>query len=1086
MKVLLISAFPPDPAPEANHALHLSEHLAATGIEVEVLCKKGSIATAGASGITVRAEIEDWTWSDLPRLVRRLRVSHPDVVLLLYIGWVYGHQPMITFLPTICRYVLPGVPCVTQFENVDRIMPGRRLVARALRKVALYAGRAGFHPLLGTLVRDSARIIALSGPHKARLLRDDPCAAEKIAIVPPPPLIRICADDPPAARRRARKAIGAAADDFVIVYWGYIYPGKGIETLFEAFRRLSSRYPKIRLAIVGGALPVPTSTVAKHYYERVRELPETLGIAERVTWTGHFGWDSDAGSLYMYAGDVCVLPFDYGVTLNNSSLAAASTHGLPVIGTELPDGADEALLHGQNIYLCRPRDVEMLADAIELIIGTDELRERLRTGARRLARDWHQWDAATRRLIGILESAAAPRQPAGLPEPNAGDRPLSASGWSEVSPPRENRRAPLISIVVAAYNVGRYLAQCLDSLVNQTLKNIEIIVVDDASQDGSADIMQHYTTRYPELVRLVKCERNKGLATVRNIGMRVARGEYIGFLDGDDWADIRMCEVLYRRASDNASDVVIADAAVFYEDSKTFGHFFDQHWRRAMDVELRRLPFDLRREPRVMLLEPVAWTKLYRRSFLEKHGLQFEEGMNSYEDMCFHFSVLLKASRISLLDEPLFFYRQNRPGQISGRTDRKTFEVFTVFDRIHRNLRAWDASGNVWGLLVAVQLRQFNWLLRDRVRPGDRREFFRKAARQFRAIPNIAFEEFTRYARRGDIAKLFCMRRSWRRGYERVARRPDSWAALLDIVLKRGRLARIRRAASRTLFRGLKSRTRHFADRMLNSAHMRSRFAAIDARLARLEQSALPDREPLVEIRRVDGHELLLSRPPQSDVAEVFHRVEFDYYLLRTAIFREGDTVIDVGAHVGAISLSLAKKYPFIKIYALEPEPRNFECLQRNIELNRVSNVVALNKALSGTSTRATLYSTPWPGPFATIDVAFARSLPLLRLVPVETVTLEEVFREFDIRHCRVLKMTAPGAIRESLHALRRDQCIDLLCGEVDLSDCSKAHIEAASWRIARQHFWRTSVLQGDRIVSSWIHDTPAWRGAASVDHAGA
>ena len=231
----------------------------------------------------------------------------------------------------------------------------------------------------------------------------------------------------------------------------------------------------------------------------------------------------------------------------------------------------------------------------------------------------------------------------------------------------------------------RYLAQCLDSLVNQTLKNIEIIVVDDASRDGSADIMRDYMTQYPDLVRVVKCERNKGLATVRNIGMSVARGDYIGFLDGDDWADVRMCEVLYQRADADASDVVIANATVLYEDSKTFGQCFDRHWRQAMDPALRRAPFDLRREPRIMLLEPVAWTKLYRRSFLEKHGLQFEDGMNSYEDMCFHFSVLVKASRISLLDEPLFFYRQNRPGQISGRTDRK----------ISRCSRSWIGS-SIW------------------------------------------------------------------------------------------------------------------------------------------------------------------------------------------------------------------------------------------------------------------------------------------------------------------------------------------------------------------------------------------------------
>jgi FkbM family methyltransferase len=285
------------------------------------------------------------------------------------------------------------------------------------------------------------------------------------------------------------------------------------------------------------------------------------------------------------------------------------------------------------------------------------------------------------------------------------------------------------------------------------------------------------------------------------------------------------------------------------------------------------------------------------------------------------------------------------------------------------------------------------------------------------------------------------------------------------------------------LSRVIKSRTKRVADRLLTAAHTHSRLEAMDARLARLEELALPTREPLVEMRRIAGQELLLSRPRGAELADVLDRGGLDYYLLRTAIFREGDTVIDVGAHVGAISLYLAKKYPFITVYALEPEPSHFECLQRNIELNGVSNVVALNKAIAGTCGPATLYSTPWPGPFATLDPAFARSLPLVRLLSVETLTLEDLFREFAIRHCRVLKMTAPGVIRQSLHALRRDHCIDLVCGAVDLRDCSKAHLEAASWRIARQHFWRTSVPQRDRIVSSWIHDMPAWQHAAFVGH---
>lgn len=1072
MKVLIVSAFPPDPAPEANHALHLSEHLAASGIDVEVLCKTGSIAEGTARNVVVHPVMADWSWSELPRLIRCLRRSRPDVVLLLYIGWVYGHQPMITFLPSICRRILPGVPCVTQFENVDRHGPARSLIGRALRTAAaLSAGHAGVHPVLGTLLRDSARIIALSGPHRARLTSEDPAIDDKVVIVPPPPLIRFCADDPAAARQRGRDAIGAAADDFLVVYWGYIYPGKGVETLLEAFRLIAVRNPTMRLVIVGGILKVPTPATASAYYRTVRALPEKLGIVERVTWTGHFDWDSDAGSLYLHAADLCVLPFDYGVTLNNSSLAAASTHGVPVIATELSDGRDEALEHGRNVYLCRPRDPRTLAEALELLGRTAELRERLRAGSRRLARDWHSWETTTRRLTTILGSARS--RPDGPPRPQlASDRPLSASGWSEAARDEDGRPEPLVSVIVAAYNVERYLSQCLDSLVHQTLKNIEIIVVNDASQDHSAEILEAYRSRYPEVVRVVTCERNKGLASVRNIGMKVARGRYLGFTDGDDWADVRMCERLHRRAQEHDADVVIADATVFYDDSKTFAPFFDQRVRQTLDPALGAAPFELNRDHRVMLLEPVAWTKLYRRSFLEKHTLQFEEGMNSYEDICFHFSVLLKASRISLLDTPLFFYRQNRPGQISARTDRRIDEVFAVFDRIKKNLAAWDASVDVWALLVAVQVRQFDWLLKDRVRPARRREFFAAACAQFRAIPAEAFRRFARYARPGDVPKLFCMRRRWRYGYDRVAGGHGAWERVLDAMLRKRRPPRLGQAY-RAFGRRSRSVVRRVAGRVFNTARLRERLDAIEGRLARLEELAVPGDEPLVEIHRIRGQELRLCRPPGAALSEIVRQVESDDYLLQTASFREGDVVVDVGAHVGTLAIYLAMKYPFIRIVALEPEPGVFQCLLRNIGLNGVRNVTAINRAVSGDGQRATLYTSPWPGAFATIAAGLAAVHPVLRPVSVDTVTLEQLFRSYDIQHCRVLKISAPGAVRESLSALRRRRCVDLLCGEVDVLDCGRVDLEAASWRVARQHFWRIEAQHGKRTVRSWLHDAP-------------
>jgi hypothetical protein len=93
-----------------------------------------------------------------------------------------------------------------------------------------------------------------------------------------------------------------------------------------------------------------------------------------------------------------------------------------------------------------------------------------------------------------------------------------------------------------------------------------------------------------------------------------------------------------------------------------------------------------------------------------------------------------------------------------------------------------------------------------------------------------------------------------------------------------------------------------------------------------------------------------------------------------------------------------------------------------------------------------------------------------LRTVQVETVTLEQLFQEFEIRHCRLMKITAPGAIHESLKGFTRSGCVDLLCGDVDFGECSRVRLEMACWTIARQHFWRTIARQANGTIESWIH----------------
>jgi len=1097
MRVLIVSVFPPDPAPEANHALHISELLAECGHDVHVLCGKGSIS-ATRQGIVVHPVMDDWTWSSLPTLTRCLRESRPDVVFLLYLGWIYRFQPMITFLPTICKTVLPGVPCITQFEAIDTSLRRQSILSQCLRMgMKVWAGRKNVHSVYGTLLRDSACVIALSSPHRARLVREYQDVQEKSFVIPPPPLIRFCSDEPSTVRRETRAAIGASESDFVLIYWGFIYPGKGIETLLQALAIVLCRDANVRLVLVGGSLDISMSASSSDYLRLIQQLPETLSIAERLTWTGQFQWDSDIGSRYLHAGDACVLPFDFGLTLNNSSLAAASMHGLPVLSTELQEGHDEALQHGRNIYLCRPRDPEMLAEAILALKEDALLRERLRTGVLRLSQDWYQPNIVARRLSEVLKAASASRDVLARKEENSSELSLregdgvhgenlrlSSAVWAgqELN---NDVSGPLLSIIVAVYNVEAYLSHCLDSLVHQTLKqDIEIIAINDASTDHSRSILQEYRAKYPQL-RVLTCSYNKGLASVRNIGLRAARGRYIGFLDGDDWADIKMAEVMVARAIRDDADVVIADVTVSDEDAKRFGPFGDYYVRAHLPPSLRTAPFHVSREPRILLLEPVAWPKIYKRAFLSKHDFHFEAGMNSYEDMCFHFSVLLKATRISLMDDPLFFYRRNRPGQISGRTDRRIFEVFAVFGKIHDNLAAWEVSADIWAMLVKVQMRQFDWLLSDRVQSNHKREFFARVKEQFRMIPASGFDNAMKHLGVRNLSRLLCMRRGWLGAYETLAK--QRWPLFLPLYFELYRLYRQRHPGGRVArlkhaYGRLRRIVRHSASVSLRSFGKRVRnWVASQEQLASGQEGSPKAREritssreePVVEGWRIKDQVLILSCPSAAGLADAVSRVTNDDYLSSMAVFREGDTVVDIGAHVGVMSIHLARTYPFIKVYAIEPDPLNYACLMRNLELNGVTNVTAINTAVSGDGGNKTLYVDLADSAWATTEAGRTCSRGALRLEEVTSVTLEALFDSYEIRHCRMLKITAPGCVLDILKQFKRHGCVDLLCGEADFEDVSAARLEMLGWSIARQHFFRIRHRQAPADNIRWIHELP-------------
>jgi len=224
-----------------------------------------------------------------------------------------------------------------------------------------------------------------------------------------------------------------------------------------------------------------------------------------------------------------------------------------------------------------------------------------------------------------------------------------------------------VSIIVPVYNVYPYLDKCLDSLVNQTLHEIEIIVVNDGTPDQSQEIIDRYAKTDQRVVPLKK--ENGGLSDARNYGLKYATGEYISFIDSDDYVDVTMMEKMYAKAKKEKCDLVECDCYWEYPDRKVLdqSHIVDNYF---VDI-------------RVM-----AWNKLYKHSLLKKTGILFPKGLQ-YEDISFCYQLLPYVKKIGYVDEALYYYIQ-RDTSIANTSNAK---VRQVYDNIQLVLDYYQRQG---------------------------------------------------------------------------------------------------------------------------------------------------------------------------------------------------------------------------------------------------------------------------------------------------------------------------------------------------------------------------------------------------------
>lgn len=220
-----------------------------------------------------------------------------------------------------------------------------------------------------------------------------------------------------------------------------------------------------------------------------------------------------------------------------------------------------------------------------------------------------------------------------------------------------------VSVVVPVYNVEKYLERCLETLVNQTLEELEIIVVNDGSTDGSHKIIERYVSKYPHKM-VVLCKENSGLSDARNYGMRFCKGEYIGFIDADDYVEIEMFEKLYEKARDENCDVVICDYIKEYISTQQIVKACQHDSKKSMFIGGLA----------------AAWNKIYKRELVEKAKLQFPKGL-IYEDTEFFCCLIPYVERCGYVEIPFVHYVQRRDSIANTQGD-KIAMIFSIFDNI--------------------------------------------------------------------------------------------------------------------------------------------------------------------------------------------------------------------------------------------------------------------------------------------------------------------------------------------------------------------------------------------------------------------
>ena len=330
-----------------------------------------------------------------------------------------------------------------------------------------------------------------------------------------------------------------------------------------------------------------------------------------------------------------------------------------------------------------------------------------------------------------------------------------------------------ISVIVSIYNVENYLRECLDSLINQTLKDIEIICVNDGSIDNSLAILNEYALK-DNRIKIVDKE-NSGYGISMNVGIEIAQGEYIGIIESDDFASPMMFENLYKLAKENNADIVKSD----WFEYTTFNKVIRKAGRMAL-LPIHKC-LNIKTNPEILKIQPAIWSAIYKRNLLTENNIRFLETPGaSYQDTSFAFKTMCLAKNIVLTDKAYVYYRQDNVNS-SVHSQSKVYAICIEYDEINAFLEKYsDLKSSVNNYKLIREYFNYIWNLK-RIDKIFRKEFIEKFSARF-----------LKYKECGEINSDF-LRKINKQEFELLISNPKKFENYIEKLVKKEEFKRLRK-----------------------------------------------------------------------------------------------------------------------------------------------------------------------------------------------------------------------------------------------------------------------------------------------------